>query len=166
MFAKLLPLALAAIGTAAGVGAGIALRPDPAALADSADPAAHGESAGPAPKAAAPGGAAGGDDYLELDRQFVVPVLSEGRVGSMVVMSLTLALRPGLREAALDRAPRLHDRFLRVMLDHANSGGFDGTFTANGAMDRLEGALLEAGRAELGAGLTDILVLDLNRQDV
>ena len=111
-------------------------------------------------------GHGGGDVFVELDQQFIVPVIAEGRVNSMVVMSVTLEVAPETQGPAQERQPRIHDRFLRVMLDHANSGGFDGTFTANGAMDRLRQALLETGRNELGSGLNDILILDLNRQEV
>ncbi len=172
MLSKLFPLTLALAGTGIGIGAGLLLRPEPAppaAAATAAAPEPTGKAehaAGEAAPAAPAADPVDDDDFVKLDRQFIVPVLSEGRVASMVVMSLTLALDPGIREGVLDRMPRLYDRFLRVMLDHANTGGFDGAFTANGAMDGLEAALLDAGRAELGTGLREILVLDLNRRDV
>ena len=38
--------------------------------------------------------------------------------------------------------PRLRDSFLKVMFRHANSGGFDGSFTSGRKMDDLKSALL------------------------
>ncbi len=178
MLAKLLPLGLAAAGAGIGVGVGVLLAPDPepvaqagpgadAAGAPAAVPAASGEAAPHSATAEGGHGEAGAQGtYVRFDQQFIVPVLSGGRVDSMVVLGLTLDVVPDAEEPARARQPRLRDRFLRVMLDHANTGGFSGAFTANGAVDRLRNDLLAAGRAEIGPGLNDVLILDINRRDV
>lgn len=167
MIAKLLPVVLLALGAGAGVGAGVALRPAPAAVPDGggADVAAT-DGAEDHESGDGGGHGKGEEIFVDLDQQFVVPVLEDGRVNSMVVMSLTLDVTAEAEELAQTRRPRLRDSFLRVMLDHANTGGFDGTFTSNGAMDRLRGALKDVGRRELGPGLREVLILDFNRQDV
>ncbi|TDL74208.1 flagellar basal body-associated FliL family protein [Palleronia sediminis] len=181
MIAKLLPALLVLAGIGGGVGAGFALRPAPAPMAAlppcgdaPAEPAATDlpaatAQAGPAPDDSggdAPDEAPAGGTFLKFDRQFVVPVLQDGRMAAMVVMGVTLELDEATRETAKEREPRLRDRFLRTMLDHANSGGFEGAFTSNGDLGRLRRALLEAGRDEVGPGVSEVLILDLARQDV
>lgn len=161
---KLIPLALALVGLGAGVGAGVALRPEPqaeAAAAIDCPPPAE-----PVQPEAVPQTATTPTEFVKMTDQFVVPLVGRDRISGMVVMSLNLEVREGQRDAALLREPRLRDRLLRVLLDHANAGGFEGHFTDTAAMTTLRRALLEAGRAELGPSLADILILDINRQDV
>jgi hypothetical protein len=62
--------------------------------------------------------------------------------------------------------PKLRDLFLRDLLDHANQGGFEGTFTADGTMERLRRALRETGQHAMGTDLRDVLILDINRQEL
>lgn len=164
---KLIPLVLALIGLGAGVGAGIALRPEPEAAAmDETHPCGDiTPLAEPAekPKPVAPETPT---DFAKMANQFVIPLISDDAVTSMVVMSLSLEVVQDQVEAVYEREPKLRDAFLRVLLDHANSGGFDGAFTSNGAMDTLRRALSETAYRELGDVLIDVLIQDINRQDL
>ena len=60
----------------------------------------------------------------------------------------------------------LRDMFLQVMFNHANSGGFDGAFTSGEKMNDLRGSLFQAAVKVLGPIATDVLVIDIVRQDV
>lgn len=152
MLRKLLPLLLIPLGGLAGGGLGHILRP-------AAPPAA--EAAAPVPPPAPVE-----RNYVKLANQFVVPVMEGGRVGSLVVLSLSLETAQTGGESIFAMEPKLRDEFLRVLFDHANSGGFRGTFTEGGRLDPLRRALLEAAQQVLGAqGLTDVLITDIVRQD-
>jgi len=142
-------------GLVAGLVAGMSLRPPPAAPADTAGTAA------PAP------GFRPGDnrDYVRLNNQFVVPVLTGGRISAYAILSISLETMPGSGEAVYSREARLRDGFLRVLFDHANSGGFSGNFTDAARMQVLRAGLREAAQAVLGATVTDVLIIDLVRQD-
>lgn len=160
----ILPVLLAVLGLGGGVGAGLALRPPPketqdkAAALDCAVP----ESATHLAAAPADDGA---HDFVKLNNQFVVPVVADGRVGSLVVLSITLEVLAGQSEAIYEREPKLRDQFLQVLFDHANAGGFSGAFTATARMTSLRTALREVARQELGRSLVDVLILDIVRQD-
>jgi len=167
MLGKLIPLVIAVIGLGAGVGAGIALRPAPdadktelAAANPCGDMAPTPAAARPAPTPDQPPG-----EFVNLSNQFVFPLVEGGRVAALVVLSLTLEVASGQTEAVYAREPKLRDGFLRVLLDHANAGGFQGSFTSNDTMEALRRALMEKGREDLGDALYDVLILDINRQD-
>lgn len=160
---KLFPILLALIGLAGGVGAGIALKPAP-------DQAEHGDEEEKHDTAeASPSSEGEGEDsdheFVKLNNQFIVPVVINGRVNSLVVMSISLQVETGTREAVFAREPKLRDAFLQVMFDHANAGGFDGTFTTSEKLRGLRNALLEAAQKALGDTVSDILIVDLVRQD-
>jgi flagellar FliL protein len=191
----LVPVVIALVGLGAGVGAGMALKPeppeeehaaacaDPAAAAggehaaeghaapadghdepaDSADPCAEADPFAPAPHAEAAGH--GAAVFLEMEEPFVVPVFAGEKVVAMVVVELSVAADAAHDLEAL--TPRLRDSFLKVMFRHANSGGFDGTFTSGPKMADLKSALLAAAReAAAGAQVDEVLVTEIARQDL
>jgi hypothetical protein len=168
----LLPLILALGGLGAGVGAGLFLKPEEA-------PGAH-ASGEPGDAAAAEGHATGedpasggeehaedgtGPEYVKLNNQFVIPVVQEGRVAAMVVLSLSLEVEAGNTEAVYQREPKLRDVFLQVLFDHANVGGFSGSFTDGSNLVVLRTSLKEAAALVLGTAVRDVLITDIARQD-
>jgi hypothetical protein len=173
MLRLLLPLLLLLLGLGGGVGAGLMLGgggdatpEDHAAADDHAAPEDDHGDGGDHAEADDHGGApAAGTEFVRLNNQFVVPIIRSGSVRSLVVMSLTLEIDSGNNEAVFDREPRLRDSFLQVMFAHANAGGFDGSFTEATAMDPLRAALGDAARQVLGDILSDVLIVDITRQD-
>jgi hypothetical protein len=148
------------VGIAAGSGAGFVLK-------------APAEECTEEPcEAAAEETDAKGDDantaepnYIRLQNQFVVPVVKDDRVRSMVVLGLSLETEPGSEDLVYSREPKIRDAFLRVLFDHAHIGGFDGNFTESSRLSLLRVALLEAAQAVIGPGISDILITDIARQE-
>ncbi len=174
MFRILLPLLLMLAGLGGGVAAGKLLpgRGGTDAAADGGDAGSHAaaEAASAAEGEADTGhgagsGASGQVEYVRLNNQFIVPLIRNGSVRSMVVMSLTVEVTSGENELVYSREPRLRDAFLRVMFTHANVGGFDGSFTSVEAMTPLREGLREAARQVLGDIAHDVLIVDIVRQD-
>lgn len=168
MIARLIPLILPLVGLGAGVGAGFALRPDAPAEIASDPVASTDETAAKATDAPAEPAAADAEtppEYAKMNNQFVVPVLEDGRVVSMVILSLSIEIPPGGAEDVYAREPKLRDSFLQVLFDHANAGGFRGSFTDGSNMILLRRALLESARAVLGETARDVLITDIVRQD-
>lgn len=171
MMKLLLPVVLAVLGIAGGVGAGLALKP--AAQKDATiSPCGETETV----EAAKDGQARKGDDhddaaeddhdYIKLNNQFVVPVVNGDLVDSLVVMSLSVEIAPGQGETVYEREPKLRDALLQVLFDHANMGGFKGAFTNGNNLDVLRTALTETARGVLGPSVHNILITDIARQDV
>jgi hypothetical protein len=72
----------------------------------------------------------------------------------------------GQKEQTFAVEPKLRDAFLQVLFDHANTGGFDGVFTATNVMRSLRAALLDAAGTAVPDLVRDVLILDIQRQDV
>lgn len=182
-----IPLAMALVGAGLGGGAAFALRPAPAAEGAHAEGAhgdrgaedAHAEekkAGGHAEEAKAEkghgdaksghGDGKGDAGYHKIASQFVVPVIEDGRTRSLVVMALALDIVPAAADAVLDEEPRLRDALLRVLFDHANTGGFSGPFTEVERIEVLRAALLERARGIMGADVEDVLILDVARQEI
>ena len=153
MIRKIISLLLGLAGLLLGASVGYFLRPVP-------DPAAQTEPAKPAEPdpALIP-------EYAKMSNQFIVPVIQKGKVAAMVILSLSLQVTTGSTTNVYNAEPRLRDSFLQVMFDHANSGGFSGSFTDGSNLVLLRAALLEAAKAVLGDKVSDVLITDIVRQD-
>lgn len=150
MMKKLFPLLLGLIGLGVGIGAGVFLRPAPE---DHAEVVAQEEELAEPP------------EYVKLNNQFVIPVVEAGQVAALVVISLSLEVTAGSTEAVFAREPKLRDVFLQVLFDHANAGGFRGSFTDGSNLVVLRQALKEVAMQVLGEEVTDVLIVDIARQD-
>lgn len=149
---KILPILLALIGLGIGMGAGFFLRPSPA---EGDMEAVHAEPEEPLVP----------PEFVKLSNQFVIPVLAEGRIDAMVIMSINLEVTAGSTDAVFAQEPKLRDGFLQVLFDHANAGGFQGSFTDGANMVNLRTALMEAATKILGELVLDVLIVDIGRQD-
>ena len=147
----LLPILLLLIGLGGGAGAGLMLRPDAAPhqaqeVVEEAEPTDR--------------------EYVKLSNQFIIPVVTGEKVSALVVISLSVEVGTGQREQIYSHEPKLRDEFLQVMFDHANTGGFSGEFTNFSNMEILRNGLNEVGRRIMPDVISDVLIVDIVRQDV
>ncbi|MEN8841850.1 MAG: flagellar basal body-associated FliL family protein [Octadecabacter sp.] len=164
----ILPIILMLVGVGGGVGAGLALMPAPEEeiIADTCLDGDQGdvlpEHSEPIPEPVS----LETREYARMNNQFVVPVVANDRVAALMVMSLSIEVEAGGQEAVFSHEPRLRDAFLQVMFDHANIGGFNGVFTASSNMRILREALQDAADQVMRGHITDVLIVDIVRQDV
>ncbi|WP_412564985.1 flagellar basal body-associated FliL family protein [Thalassobius sp. MITS945101] len=162
----LLPLLLAFLGFAGGVAASRVVVPTSADIATESAKMTGTTGAEAVKKtvtAETEDGA--GFEYVKLPNQFVVPVVQEGRVEALVVMSLSLEVLTGYGEFVYSREPKLRDGFLKALFDHANLGGFSGNFTASERIDLLRQSLLAEAKHALGNKVNSVLITDFARQE-
>ena len=164
----ILPVILLLLGLGGGVGAGLALMSDPETII-AANPCGDGHPPEEMADATVPmvePVSLDTREYARMNNQFVVPVVINDRVAALMVMSLSIEVETGGQEAVFSHEPRLRDAFLQVMFDHANIGGFNGTFTASSNMRILREALQDAADRVMRGHISDVLIVDIVRQDV
>ena len=157
---KLFPIVLIVMGAGAGTGAGLILQPlSEKSVEDSVSEQHGAEIAAPA----------SGDhalkEYVKIANQFVVPIVEEKRVTALVVLSLSLEVMQGQTDSVFVLEPKLRDGFLQLLFEHANSGGFEGSFTETERLAVIRRGLLDVARRVLGPGVSDVLITDIMRQD-
>lgn len=164
---KILPILLALIGVGAGIGAGVMLKPEPVDLSDApvCRPATEGEHAEAAPEVEEDGEEVL-PEYVKMNNQFVIPVVEDGKMAALVVLSISLEVSAGGKEATFQREPKLRDAFNQILFDHANAGGFDGAFTSSNNMTVLRDSLYEIAVKVGGPVVKNVLIAEIVRQDV
>lgn len=103
--------------------------------------------------------------WLSFENQFFVPIMRNGDMRSLVIMTLSLETSqenlPGLEA----QEHRLRDAILRQLMIEANSGTFSDNYTQDANMAALRQALLDAVRAAGGEQVSSVLIEDVARQD-
>lgn len=160
------------------------------AAAGKAAPAAEAKDAhaSPAPRAAAhapgaSGGSHGGSQagshegggregspdpaaptWFKFPQQFFVPVLHDGQLDSTMILSLSAEMPAAAAENVFAHELKLRDALLRQLLIQANTGSFDGNFTAEAQLRRMRAELLASAQAVVPE-ISDILIGDIARQE-
>lgn len=168
---KLLPILMLVIGTGVGVSAGVYFRPDQTLDEAVVDPHTKTETkdyktTDKATKEKTSSSGIEGKQYIKLKNQFVIPIVRDDRISSMVVMTLSVEVPDGKGQTVYDIEPKIRDVFLRVLFDFAAIGGFDGAFATNGNLDVVRNGLNEAAHQTFGTDLiNDVMIFEVARQD-
>lgn len=104
--------------------------------------------------------------YVRLDRQFVVPIIVDREVKSLVVLELSLEIGQDATERVFAKEPRVRDALLAQLHRTAQEGGFlerlgTGTFLAE-----LREDLLTSLDPVLGDDVHGVLIGNIVRRDV
>ena len=180
---KILVLLIPVLALAAGVAAGEMLRPgkpasDPAEAAadDAAEPAASGPADAPDGYAAEEpaadhaatsdetGGATSAAEWFTFPTQFFVPLMRNGDMGAVMILTLSIETSESDLTAMQQQEHRLRDALLRELLIHANTGGFDGNYTAEARLAPLRERLHKAAQAGTDLTVKAVLIEDIARQ--
>lgn len=168
MLAKLLPVIVIVIGAAVGGGGGYFAKSmtasAPADKSDSGDE--HGDKDKKAKKKKGGHGeeTAGSTSFMKFSRQFVVPVVRQGRPKSMVILDINLEVDNSLNESVYVLEPRLRDAILSKLLVLASQGMLPQMLEDHEKMEMTKAALLETSQEIIGDAALSVLILDLGIQ--
>lgn len=111
------------------------------------------------------GGGADEISYLKFKRQFVVPVMQDGTIQALVIMNFNLVLDDHAPDNVFSYEPKLRDALTRELLGLSNAGIFGENLTSAASYETMREKLLTASRAVVKEGISDILILDVARQE-
>ena len=103
--------------------------------------------------------------YLKFKRQFVVPVMQNGKIDALVIMNLNLELNDDVPDNAYSLEPKLRDALTRELLTLSDDDMFGTNLTSADSYEVLRSTLLRAAKAVMPEGIEDILILDIARQE-
>ncbi|MCI5047312.1 MAG: hypothetical protein MRY59_07405 [Aquisalinus sp.] len=171
MIKKIIPVVLMLVFVTGGIFAADMLKPSPVASAhadgkhekgddkDDHDKDGHDEEGGKYD--AKP---TSGNYYFDFSRQFVVPVMENGRVKSLVILDLNLEMDQSEADGMFSMEPKFRDALMRELLALSNDGYFSGQLTDPERYDDIQKALLRAART-VKDEIISVLILDIARQE-
>lgn len=159
---KLFAILFIPLGLVGGLAVGHFLAPPPPESVEAGDQTETSEKALPKP----PKLDLGKTDYAKLDKHFIIPVVEEGAVSALVVVTMAIEVDTENRDLVFEHEPKLRAEFLNVFFNHAQSGGFSGVFIQTQLMNDLRASLNAAAQSVLGDVASQVLITSLTRQDV
>ncbi len=104
--------------------------------------------------------------FLKFGRQFIVPVVSNSGVNSLVILDINLELPSGAAETAYSREPKLRDALLSAMLVLSNEGAFNEGMLEQENVDHIRARLLTAAQSILDEDVKEVLIVSMAKQNI
>jgi flagellar protein FliL len=108
----------------------------------------------------------GPTEIVKLPNQFVVPVIINKSVRSMVILTVALEVEQGQADFVRTLEPKLRDTFLDELFNLAAMGGFGDELISRKTLEIVRAALSQRARDVLRQKTVTVLVTDMARQDV
>ncbi len=103
--------------------------------------------------------------YMKFGRQFVVPVVQNGRPRSMVIMEVNIEVDSNLGESIYAYEPRLRDAMLSHLLQIAAKGDLPTVLEDNERLTMMKDDLLVVAQSIIGDGAMRVLIQDIGIQN-
>jgi flagellar protein FliL len=120
------------------------------------------------PKSGHDGGGASdsGSSYMKFSRQFIVPVIRQNGVSSLVALDINLELSASADENVYLQEPKLRDAILSSLLRLSSEGAFNEQLLQPDNMEEIRTNLFASAQSILGEDVSGVLILNMARQDL
>ena len=175
---KIIAIILQLAAVVGGVMLGLSLKPsvpsDGEADSHESDSDGHGEDGHGKDKKGKKDKGHGKDDgygdsaanYMKFSRQFIVPVIHNNGVSSLVVLDINLELSPSANDDIYAKEPKIRDALLSTLLKLSNNGAFDERLLHEENLAEIRASLLHAAEEILGEDVAGVLILNIAKQEL
>lgn len=127
----------------------------------------HGSSGHSADSSGSHGGSDSTGDaaYFRFSREFVVPIIREGSVSSLVIVNINLEIDASLSSSLFSQEPRLRDNIMTTLMELSNSSALD-DITRVENYETIRSTVLMNLRDPYPSGIRNVLILDIAKQDL
>ncbi|MFN7054799.1 flagellar basal body-associated FliL family protein [Hyphomonas sp.] len=122
---------------------------------------AGGHGSAPASK-----GGSSGSSYYRFSREFVVPLIENGRVASLVILNISLEVDSAISGSLFSKEPALRDNIMTTLIALSNDGRTFESITNVENYESLRAMVLMNLKKVQPTGINNVLILDMARQDV
>jgi flagellar basal body-associated protein FliL len=112
------------------------------------------------------GGAAPAVIYYKFTREFVVPIIRDGRVSSLVILNLNLEADASIERELFDMEPKLRDNIMTTLITLSNDGTTFESMTSVKNYESIRSLVLQNLGSVVKEGITNVLIVDLAKQDI
>jgi len=128
-----------------------------------ADDKKHGKKDDHSPSKAS---SSGDSAYYKFSREFVVPIMRDGQVKSLVILHINLENDPSVSEKLFSEDPKLRDNIMTTLIGLSNDGRTLERPTEINNFETIRAMLLMSLRDSVSDGITNVLIVDMAKQDL
>lgn len=110
--------------------------------------------------------ASGGVAYYKFSREFVVPLLENGRVSSLVILNINLEIDESVSAKMFSMEPAVRDNIMTTLVSLANDGKTFQTLSDIESYESMRALVLMNLKKVVPSGVRNVLILDMARQDI
>lgn len=109
---------------------------------------------------------AGGVVYYKFSREFIVPIIREGRVESLVILNLSLEADASIDQKLFEMEPKLRDNIMTTLITLSNDGTTFESMTNVENYESIRSMVLMNLQTVMASGIKNVLIMDLAKQDI
>lgn len=104
--------------------------------------------------------------YYKFTREFVVPMIEDDRVQSLVILNLNLEVDTSISQELFSKEPVLRDNIMTTLVKLSSGGRTLNSITDVDNYETLRAMILTNLQNEIPNGIHNVLILDMARQDL
>ena len=104
--------------------------------------------------------------YFKFSREFVVPLTRDNQVESLIILNLNLEIDSSESGSLFSKEPKLRDNIMSSLIELSNDGSTLDNFSQVESYETIRSVVLENLKRDLGAGILNVLILDMAKQQV
>ena len=132
----------------------------------------HGDDHGDSAKSNSHGGghgssgSSGNVSYFRFSREFVVPVLEDDRVASLVILNINLEVDSSISASLFSQEPKLRDNIMSTLIALSGDGDTFRNITQVESYESVRSMVLMNLKSVVPNGIENVLIVDMAKQDL
>ena len=112
------------------------------------------------------GGSSGDMTYFKFTREFVVPIMRERKVESLVILNINLEADSSISQKLYSIEPKVRDNIMTTLIELSNDGKTFENITNVESYETIRAMILTNLQKTVPAGIENVLIVDIAQQDL
>jgi flagellar basal body-associated protein FliL len=104
--------------------------------------------------------------YYKFTREFVVPIIRENHVESLIILNLNLEADAEISQKLFEMEPKLRDNIMTTLITISNDGHTFESITDVESYESVRSMILANLKSVVSTGIHNVLIMDMAKQDV
>jgi len=109
---------------------------------------------------------ASGVIYYKFSREFVVPIIRDSRVTSLVILNLNLEADASISQKLFEMEPKLRDNIMTTLITLSNDGTTLESMTSVENYESIRSLIMMNLQSVMSTGIHNVLIVDLAKQEI
>lgn len=105
-------------------------------------------------------------EYYKFTREFVVPIMRDETVRSLVILNINLEVDAGMNNELFSMDPKLRDNIMTTLVGLGNDGVTLERMTSAESYETIRSMVKKNLSSVVASGIKNVLIVDLGKQDL
>lgn len=105
-------------------------------------------------------------EYYKFTREFVVPIMRDETVRSLVILNINLEVESGMNSELFSMDPKLRDNIMSTLVALGNDGVTLERMTSAESYETIRSMVKKNLSSVVASGIKNVLIVDLGKQDL